>query len=150
MDKPAALRATWSDFKIIKGRKIVQLIFEVPIEGADEALHVLGGLPRADMETWVGIARLETREAPLPEAKPKRAFNELPPTQQAAIRCGEKAFQRYLEEVHLIGGCGPEEAAAFIRSHCNVMSRSELNAKAEAAEMWRRLEEDYLLWLNAP
>ena len=147
MDDPAALRATWSDFKIIKGRKCVQLVFEVPMEGADEALRVLGGLPRPDMESWVAIARLEDRAVAAPE---KRHFNQLPPVQQTGIRCGEKAFQRYLEEVHLIGGCGPDEAATFVRAHCGVSSRAEMRTGTNAASLWDGLELDYQMWLNTP
>ena len=51
-----AIRATYSDVKLVKTRKVFQLIFEVPIEDADNALRVLGGLPRPAAERWVGIA----------------------------------------------------------------------------------------------
>ena len=36
-----AIKATFSDFKLIKGRKVAQLIFEVPIEATDAALAAL-------------------------------------------------------------------------------------------------------------
>ncbi len=41
-----AIRATYSDLKLVKTRKVLQLIFEVPIEEGDNALRVLGGLAR--------------------------------------------------------------------------------------------------------
>lgn len=58
MDNLAAIEAAYSDFKLIKGRKVVQLIFEVPLEKANEAFHVLGGMPNPTSEVWVAVARL--------------------------------------------------------------------------------------------
>jgi hypothetical protein len=39
--KPAAIKGTFSDFKLIKTRKLAQLIIEIPIELADSALAAL-------------------------------------------------------------------------------------------------------------
>jgi hypothetical protein len=55
----AAFEATFSDFKIIRGRKVAQVVLEVPLEAADTALRVLGGVPRPDAECWVAVARLQ-------------------------------------------------------------------------------------------
>lgn len=54
----AVTRATFSDFRLIKGRKVAQFVFEVAAEQADDALDALGGLPRADVDRWCAIARL--------------------------------------------------------------------------------------------
>ncbi len=35
--------ATFSDFRLVKGRKVCQLVCEVPLEQADAALAALGG-----------------------------------------------------------------------------------------------------------
>ena len=40
----AAIKATFSDFKLIKTRKVAQLVMEIPVEQADAALKALGGL----------------------------------------------------------------------------------------------------------
>jgi hypothetical protein len=45
-DQPAATQGTFSDFRLIKGRKVCQIVIEVPIEQADQALAALGGLPQ--------------------------------------------------------------------------------------------------------
>lgn len=70
-----AISATFSDFRIVKGRKVAQLIFETPLEAADEALRMLGGLPRPDAERWVGIAPLKAK----PTAAPAPVANDAPP-----------------------------------------------------------------------
>jgi hypothetical protein len=62
MDKPAAFSATYSDFKVIRTRDTAQFIFEVPLEAADHALNILGGVPQPMKERWVAIARLEKPE----------------------------------------------------------------------------------------
>jgi len=63
MDKPAAFSATYSDLKLIKTRKVVQFVFEVPLEAAEHAMNVLGGMPSPMTESWFAIARLEKPDA---------------------------------------------------------------------------------------
>ena len=106
----SAFRATFSDFRIVKGRKVAQFIFETPIEGADAALEALGGVPRSDAEVWAGIARLDLSKAsheprkpsgeisPPKESTPKerRRLASLPLPQQAAMRCDDKEFQIFI------------------------------------------------------
>lgn len=58
MSEPAAFSASYSDWRIVKGRKVVQIIFEVPIEAAGHAYNVLGGMPNFGSEDWFAIARL--------------------------------------------------------------------------------------------
>ena len=58
-EKPAAFSASYSDWRIVKGRKVVQIILEVPIEAADHAYNVLGGMPKFGAEQWFAIARLK-------------------------------------------------------------------------------------------
>lgn len=59
MDTPAAFSATYSDLKLIKTRKVVQFVFEVPLEAAEHAMNVLGGMPSPMSEKWFAIARLQ-------------------------------------------------------------------------------------------
>lgn len=121
MTELAAIRATFSDLRIVKGRKVAQLVMEIPIEQADHALAVLGGIPRSDKEVWVGIARLdpdkiaasredgppcpsgigtppESAESVAPAAsKTRKPFHELRPSQQAGIRCNDSDFWQWLD-----------------------------------------------------
>lgn len=63
MSEPAAILATFSDLKLVKGRKCAQLIFEVPIEQASAAVNILG-MPNPAKEIWCGIAVTNLRGAP--------------------------------------------------------------------------------------
>lgn len=58
MSAPAAFQATYSDWKLIRSRKVVQICLEVPIEAAGQAYNALGGMPNPASEVWVGVARL--------------------------------------------------------------------------------------------
>jgi hypothetical protein len=120
----AVFKACYAEWKVIKTRATVQLVFELPIERADEAYQALGGMPIAAHEVWCGIARLDpSKEHPLPphpaeaaprpassspqplpagENKQKRQFGEMPAPQQAGMLCGEKAFQKFLCEEHQV------------------------------------------------
>lgn len=60
-DTPAAFGACYSDFKLVRTRGVIQLIFEVPIEKADHALQALGGMPAQGASTWFAIAKMEKK-----------------------------------------------------------------------------------------
>lgn len=68
----AAFTATFADWKLVKTRGVVQLVFEVPVEKADAAYNVLGGMPDAAQERWFAIARLTeqaARNEPVPASR---------------------------------------------------------------------------------
>ncbi len=133
-----AIRATYSDLKLVKTRKVLQLIFEVPIEESDNALRVLGGMPRADAETWVGIAPITEEAATRPTGKPRKTWGETPLVQQAGIRCSDVDFQAWL-------GCfDAEEAGDRVRGVCGVSSRSLLTRNEIAAALWRQMDNEFL------
>jgi hypothetical protein len=150
-DEPAAaIRATFSDLRIIKGRKQAQLILEVPIEEADNALAVLGGVPQPHSERWVAVARLNGVEKPEPEPKEKRKWEDLKLSMQASIRCNEPAFWKFIESD--MRGAGrirnAEDAGAFVRRFCQIDSRSNLNTNPNAALDWQGIEAQYQAWLK--
>lgn len=151
-DEPAAIRATFSDLRIIKGRKQAQLILEVPIEEADNALAALGGIPQPHSDRWVAVARLNGVEKPAREPKEKRKWEDLKLSMQASIRCGEPAFWKFLMETfgHLGAAIAdsPESAAAMVRSLCCVRSRAEFNTSPLGAKHWNDLECSYQAWLK--
>ena len=53
----ANLKATFCNLKNIQGRKVVQLIFEIPIEQAEKACMILGW-PDAIDPKWCVLALL--------------------------------------------------------------------------------------------
>lgn len=133
-DVPAAIQGSFADFKLVKTRKTAQIIIEVPIEQADQALAALGGLPQPATEAWVAIARLETKE----RVQPIRQDTKL--SLEAVMRCRDPLFQRYLEVSN------EEEASETVRRTCGVPSRAGLNTDPEAAQTWRTLDARFLAW----
>jgi hypothetical protein len=131
----AVTQGAFSDFRLIKGRKVCQIVIEVPIEQADQALAALGGLPQPMNEIWVALARLETK-AKVQSIRPDNTKLSL----EAALRCREPLFQRYL------GVSNEDEAAEAVRRECGISSRAGLNTDPEAARTWRILDAQFLAW----
>lgn len=175
--KPAAFKATYSDFRLVKGRKIAQFIFEVPLEGADEALEILGGVPRPDREAWCAVARLQGSEvtppatedtvpsaqpAPVPTPdKPARAsksWHEMDYAQQAGVLCNDPKFRAFLEDHfrhwnlkgYFIPERAAERAAQIVRECCQVESRSDIKPGTPAENRWNLLVSAYRAWEQAP
>lgn len=143
------LRATYSNLVTVKTRSTVQLVLELPIEAMKDVIDLLGP-PSAGNEVWVAVARLRTSDAiPAPaliEGNPKRGSL----AQQAGILCGEVAFQRYVAEKSdgVIVGDPVAVTADFVREHCGVLSRAELDTQETAGQRFRELKADYKLWLS--
>lgn len=80
----AAIKATFSEWRMVKTRKTMQLIFEVPLEQGEHVLHVLG-MPMPDTEKWCAIALLRAPDntgstAPHPAGRePTKAREEVVP-----------------------------------------------------------------------
>ncbi len=91
----------------------------------------------------LGLARIGDDEEPQePEQKqpekpkrPGRRFADMPPSQQAGIKCNDEAFQKW--------ACPgqPDHAAArgLILAECGIESRRELDSSEEAHENWLEL-----------
>jgi hypothetical protein len=135
MTEAAVTQGTFSDFRLIKGRKVCQIVIEVPIEQADQALAALGGLPQPMAETWVALARLETK-AKVQPIRPDNTKLSL----EAALRCKDQQFWQFL------GVDNENDAAATVRAQCGVGSRSGLNIDTVAASLWRTLDGQFLAW----
>jgi hypothetical protein len=95
MSDPAAIRGTFADFRLIKGRKVAQMVVEIPIEEADAALATLGGLPQPAAERWVALAALNVTSI---KPQEKRRFEDLKSAMQAGIRCADPPFWKFLTE----------------------------------------------------
>lgn len=148
--KPAAFSASYADWRLIKGRKVIQIVMEVPLEKADEAYAVLGGMPNAAEPAWFGIAKLK---ADAEVAAEKVARPKLPPekrlTQRVAICCADPMFARFIDRVH--APCRTsEEAAAFVRQYCGVSSRSEIVPGSAASITWDLLHSHFVIWRDHP
>lgn len=147
MTKPLmVIKATFSDFKLVKGRKLAQLVFEVPLEAADASLATLGGLPRIDAERWFAIARIDpsTPDA-FDKPKDRKPFSSLPLSQQAALKCNDEAFATFVQERY-----GKFDVVEFVRSTCGVDSRSEIKPGTPAGSAWIELLAEFDIWMRAP
>lgn len=155
--------ATFEDIRTVKTRGSVQFVFEVPIERADEALSILGGIPVPGKSRWVAIAPLNHEgEAPAP---PRASESGQPSPDkrlvtQSAMACQDTAFIWFLSQEHQLGidlgikGEHAEEAfkancdraTKFVREWCAVQSRSEIIPGTAAGDKWRLLWSDFQAW----
>lgn len=145
MSAPAAFKATYSDLRFVKSRKVAQVMLELPIEQADAFVKAFG-TPNPASETWVGIARLDISKVANEAPKAKRQFCDLPPAQQAALRCNEPAFWTFLATRFAVDVIDADRAAEEVRIECDVASRSELNSNKAASERWKALDDAYWGW----
>lgn len=88
------------------------------------ARHADGGVPHAPVKGG-------------DKPGPKRAFNGLPRSQQAAIKCGDGDFQWFL-------GSNPEDADSVLKGALGITSKRELDTDPEAAKRWDALLTEYL------
>jgi len=144
-DRLAAFQATYSDMRLVRSRKVVQIVMEIPLEQWTEASQVLGGMPNPASETWVAIARLETNIKPKPVPETKNGdWNSLALAQQAGILCSEGGFQRFL------GATDKTSAADIVRTKCGIVSRGDLRRDTPAGDKWLDLVAQYRGWCAAP
>jgi len=139
----SAFKATYSDWKLVRTRQVIQIVFEVPLADADNAYEILGGMPNSSKERWFGIAAI--REG-IP-AKSKRDWRDLSPAQQAGMRCQEPAFAAFLAEHY------PDdwrEAASdpgeCIRLICGVTSRSLIEKDQRSRVIWKQIDDQFQAW----
>lgn len=145
MTRPIAFSATFSDFKLVKTRKVAQLVFEIPLEAVDAAYQVLGGMPDPSAERWFGIAPIREDAA---KPKERVEWRDMPPASQAFLRCKDIVFRKFLTETR--GDVNSEEAAAvLVRELCAVQSRSELSTKHAARVVWHQLDTEFQAWKAA-
>ena len=165
MSEPAAILATFAGFKQpVVGRRVVPLVFEVPIEQFQEALKALG-TPDAANPTWCGIARTNLKpgatmapvgmgdavirkEGPREAARPEAQPSPKPNSTRAVMMAKDAQFREYLTLER--GWSCPDELHTdnAIKSICRVTSKSDLNdgegstrfgALCAAFNSWRRM-----------
>jgi len=169
MTDRAAFQATYSDWRLIKGRKVVQIVFELPLEKASLAYESLGGMPNPASEVWCAIARMNLKEV-MPDtahdntgphnAVPRsqdeipskaggaqrRPFTSLPLTQQSAILCADPVFRSFLNEEYGCDCHDDESTAAALRKRCNVTSRADIKPGTMAASLFIQIREQFIAW----
>ena len=177
MNKPRAISAQLVDIRNVGAHKSIKLTIHVPEEQARQVVELFGWPTMVD-PVPVALARLEvmpaeqpkhgisttdTTPGPLPDkpaGRAKREWHELQPSAQISIRCGETAFRIFLDEtfprswgqdMEDMGLSQTEQAIRFVRRHCGVTSRADINSgNPQALDAWERLEWDYRAWQQAP
>lgn len=147
MSEPAAILATFSDWRTVKGRKCLQLIFEVPVEQTQDVLTKLGA-PMPHEDRWCAIGLYVKPPQEKAEPKDRRKFSELPLSQQVALRCRDKQFQDWLVEIGCVEDPSEDWAADFVRAHCDVKSRADIEGNQYATERWHLMESNYQQYLT--
>lgn len=138
MEAPKAITARYADWRPVKGRKVLQLVLEVPLEQQGEVLRMLGA-PLPDRDLWVAVAVLS-------EGK-NESYKGGKLAQQAAIMCQEGAFGQFVSDKMGVGGMDTVE---FIREWCGVTSRAHLDHDEKAGKAFRDLKQEYETWLKEP
>ncbi len=153
MTDELVIKATYADYKRVNGRKVLQLICEVPIEQAPLVHRTLGEPGIGDGAIWVAIAKLK-KPVPQQQQKAQEPGVGSPPSgssadkhrlsRQAAMCCDDMLFRTFLSnEKGVLVGDGAAEAT---RRLCLVASRAEFNTDPAAAARWETLHGEYLLW----
>jgi len=160
MSEPAAILATFSDFRLIKGRKQAQLVFEVPMEKAKEALDNLG-MPDPAGGTWFAIVKTTLKDSgPLPttndtgpdKAEGGASKGEVAPpsptlnSTRAVMLAKDPEFWGFVDHCGIAKPTTPEGAESAIKFMCQVQSKRELNERGKASEAFDRLRSQFFAW----
>lgn len=142
MTDAAIIEAEYVEWKMVKTRKALQLIFEVPLE-KQALVQAALGTPMPDTSTPVAIARLNL--AALTQAEPEqieapRRSKSL--AQVAGILCNTGSFRKFIR-VETV-----DQAADYIRAHCRVSSRANIDGNPDATAAFDALRGEYELWMR--
>ena len=148
------VECSFSDFRTVKGRKVAQLILEIPIEAADHALSVLGGVPRPDADRWCALVRLDKAAAsagvnsvpkPQDDAHKEKSEGEKA-VARAGILCNDPDFQRWV--IQAAPHSARDNAQGFgtadiLRAWLGVTTRKALATDADVLERFQRIDEAF-------
>lgn len=152
----AVIRATFSDFRIVKGRKQAQLIFELPLEQAQDAVLKLG-MPNPSEPAWCAIALLDMAKTQEPQSSAKseaakKAYRDMPEWKKAATRCvmlcKDGRFQDWLRDKQRRGrnwsNLDREQVTAgCLKDQLRIESRSEIATDERAYQAFIALEQEF-------
>lgn len=158
----ASFAACYSDWKLIRTRKTVQIVLEIPVEKSNEAYSALGGMPNAGEEIWVAVARLDPSKIKSGDSTPdresdgqlgrspgSRSHKPVAPdkrlAQRAGILCADPLFQKWLGEIENVI-MDERHAANYVRNYCEVDSRSKIIPGTAAGRDFEVLEGKFLGW----
>jgi hypothetical protein len=158
MADEAIIRGEYVEWKMVKTRKALQLVFEVPLEHQALVQAALG-TPMPDQSNPVAICRLvDAEQANVVQIEDHRPVENdaddephrppRPLSQIAAMFCQNAVFQKFIEEWSDGWDHRPttDEAAEWLRSNCGIKSRTELNTNEVAAQRFKKIRAEYEAW----
>ncbi len=127
MSEPRVIQADYTSWRPVAGRKVLQIILEVPIEQTADVMDKLG-VPMPGESKWCAVALLDLKpkaegQESAANGSTKKSWGEYKPSQQAAILCADPAFMWYF--IGPIGG--EDDCIEAIRTHFKIKSRKELD-----------------------
>lgn len=158
MADEAIIEADYTEWRMVKTRSSLQLIFEVPLERQELVMRALG-VPLPNVSTPVAIARLvpAAERSNVVQIEDHRPVDDIddephkpprPLSQIAGILCNNVLFQTFIQEESDGWDHRPtsDEATDWLRSNCGIKSRTELNHNEVAAARFRKIRGQYEAW----
>jgi hypothetical protein len=145
MTDNAVFQGCYSDFKVIKTRRVAQVVIEIPLEQADSFLDIFR-LPKADNEAWVAIAMLDRKMVESGESEATKAI------QISGMLCRNPRFGRFLREEKGFNDIDPENPdhiANGLRALLGIKSRTEMRDNPQIITAFNRLKSEFDKSLNA-
>lgn len=137
MNDDAVFTGTYSDFRIIKTRKVAQVVVEFPIEQGERFVNRFG-LPNNHEDKWVVVAWLKS-ESVESNGRATKAI------QQAGILCKDVAFGTWLRDAKKmdINPADEGQVQDALRAILGVSSRADMRTNEQALSVWERLYDQY-------
>lgn len=156
--EPRAIKGDYADFKLIRTRKVCQIVVEVPMERAGDVTRLLG-LPNPATGTPCAVALINETSGPCPTPGPEQRAGDrapdaapAPPKQvtnitRAMAMARDEQFWKFCGTyAGLKVPTNEDEALKALKLLCNVQSRTELNEFPKAAETFNRLRGKFNSW----
>ena len=132
------MRGAYSDFKVIKSRKVIQMVVEFPIESSNSFVEMFG-IPQPHEEQWVAVALMDKR-AVIRNESAAIAIRD------AGILCKSSTFGEWLRTERGMSEVDPKDPDTIsqaLRAILGVKSRADLSVNVEALQVWFSLKSSY-------
>jgi len=132
------MQGTYSDFKVIKTRKVIQVVVEIPIEQGNSFVEMFG-VPDPSQEVWVAIAEIN-RTAIETQGEATKAV------QQAGMLCRSLEFGKWLRDHRGCPEVDPESHESIadgLRAILGIVSRTEFHNSPDLVTAFNRLKGEY-------
>lgn len=134
-----AIQAEFTDYRPVKTRKVLQLVFEVPAEKQAEVFRVLG-YPVMGQSIWVGVARLAARVPAKPEPVAEPEKTKTLRSNKAAVMVKENQdFKNWLVDTYWTGKEEIGDYDGLLKRALGIQSKKELDVDGPAADRWEQM-----------